>query len=240
MTPAPRQAFDVVVVMPVYNEEGCIAAVVRSWVETLDGLGIKAQLRVLDDGSTDSTPEALGAFASDPRVDVVRKPNSGHGPTILLGYRTASRDADWVFQVDSDGELDPSDFAPLWNARHDYDGVFGIRTNRTQSFGRQVVSLASRTIVRLLFGEGVTDVNVPFRLMRATVLAELAEAIPPGTFAPNVIISGEFGRKHFRILNVPVNHTPRRTGTSSVASLRLLRLAARSARETIRYRFAVR
>lgn len=238
--PAPRPAFDLVVVMPVYNEEGCIATVVQSWLATLEGLGTTTQLRVLDDGSTDSTPEALGAFASDPRVAILRKPNSGHGPTILLGYRAASREGAWVFQVDSDGELDPSDFARLWLARQEYDGVFGVRTDRAQSLGRRGVSVASRAIVQLLFGSGVTDVNAPFRLMRGTVLAELVEGIPPATFAPNVIISGEFVRRKLRVLNVPVNHTPRRTGTTSVASLRLIRLAARSAWETIRYRLTVR
>jgi dolichol-phosphate mannosyltransferase len=240
MSPPSEPVLDLVVVMPVYNEEGCIATVVRSWLMELEQLGINAQLRVLDDGSTDSTPGVLRVFERDPRVAIVRKPNSGHGPTILLGYRAASRDAVWVFQVDSDGELDPADFAPLWRARRDYDGVFGVRMNRAQSVARRALSVASRAAVRWLFGSGVTDVNAPFRLMRATVLADLVERIPPSTFAPNVIIAGEYGRRGLRVLNMPVTHRPRRTGTSSVASLRLLRLAARSMRETIRYRLALR
>jgi glycosyltransferase involved in cell wall biosynthesis len=235
-----RPSVDLVVVMPVYNEEACIASVIRSWLATLDRLEIAARVTVLDDGSTDSTPEALGAFASDARVATVRKSNSGHGPTILAGYRSAAREAAWVFQVDSDGELSPDDFAPLWRVRDQYDGIFGIRTNRAQSLGRRVVSTASRAAVRALFGPGVADVNVPFRLMRAEVLAELVERIPADTFAPNILIAGEFGRRGLRILNVPVAHQPRRTGTSSVASLRLIRLAARAGRQTIQYRLNAR
>jgi glycosyltransferase involved in cell wall biosynthesis len=239
-TARPGPPLDLVVVMPVYNEADCIASVIRSWLETLERLDIAARVRVIDDGSTDGTPEVLRGFASDARVDVVRTPNSGHGPTILAGYRSAASEAPWVFQVDSDGELDPADFPPLWRARRQYDGVFGGRTNRAQSLGRRALSAASRTAVRLLFGGGVEDVNVPFRLMRTEVLGELLERIPLSTFAPNVIIAGEFGRRGLRVLNVPVTHRPRRTGTSSVANLRLLRLAARSARQTLHYRLSTR
>ncbi|MCX6545568.1 MAG: glycosyltransferase family 2 protein [Acidobacteria bacterium] len=228
---------DLVVVMPVYNEEACISGVIDAWLDVLDRLGARTQLRVINDGSTDGTRAALDACQTDARVCVVHKSNSGHGQTILSGYRAALSAADWVFQVDSDGELGAGDLETFWRARERWDGVFGIRVNRAQSAGRAVVSSVSRAIVRVCFGATVADVNVPYRLMRTSVLADFLDRIPSTSFAPNVMISGEYARRKLRVLNLPVVHQPRQTGTSSIASWRLYRKAARAAIETLRYRF---
>ena len=88
---------ELALVMPVYNEEACVAGVVRAWLEVLGGLGIDFRMIVLNDGSRDRTAEVLAQYAGDARIEAVNKPNSGHGPTILEGYRRAVELADWVF-----------------------------------------------------------------------------------------------------------------------------------------------
>jgi glycosyltransferase involved in cell wall biosynthesis len=90
---------DLAVVMPVYNEEACIAGVVRSWRDLLDTLQIEYRLIVLNDGSKDGSATALAAFGDNPRIEVVNKPNAGHGPTILFGYRRAVKIAEWCFSA---------------------------------------------------------------------------------------------------------------------------------------------
>ena len=57
-------------------------------------------------GATDASEEVLRAVAEhQPNLVVDVKPNSGHGPTILRGYRRGVVTADWVFQTDSDDEM---------------------------------------------------------------------------------------------------------------------------------------
>jgi glycosyltransferase involved in cell wall biosynthesis len=227
--------FDLMLVMPVYNEEACIAEVVQSWVTTLDTLHIRYQMLILNDGSKDSTLEALSIFQTMPQVRVIDKPNSGHGPTILLGYRMACKSADWIFQCDSDGEMLPEAFPGLWSQREQYDALFGYRENRIQSKGRALISAVSRMAVKTLFGSGVKDVNTPYRLIRADVMAQFIDRIPDDTFAPNIIVSGELSRRSQRIFNTAVPHQHRRTGQVSIVKWKLWKAAMRSLMQTFRY-----
>jgi dolichol-phosphate mannosyltransferase len=221
------------VVMPTYNEEACITEVVQSWRDALEALGMPFLIVVLNDGSTDGTEQALAAFESDYRVAVVTKPNSGHGPTILWGYRDASQKASWVFQVDADNEMDPRHFASMWKMRDDYDALLGVRTNREQSLGRMLISAVSRVVIRLAYAPGVDDVNVPYRLIRASMLAPIANAIPDSTFAPNLVVSGTLALARARIANIPVPHRNRPTGSVSIVGWRLWVSASRSLAQTI-------
>ncbi|MDD2235844.1 MAG: glycosyltransferase family 2 protein [Kiritimatiellae bacterium] len=220
--------YELIVVMPVYNEEGCIASVVREWTAMLDSLNMDYQLMVLNDGSKDKTGDVLSAFSSDQHIRVINKPNSGHGPTILQGYRMACEEAAWVFQCDSDGEMSPDAFPVLWEKREGYDALFGYRNHRIQSRGRAFISAVSRMTVRLFFGPGVHDVNTPYRLIRANVLKTILLRTPDDTFAPNIIISGELVRQKHRVFKTPVATVTRATGRSSIVKWKLWKAAVHS------------
>lgn len=225
--------FDLAVVIPVYNEEACIAEVVHAWRHCLSELEVNHLIMVLDDGSTDGTQSALAVFDRDERVELTTKSNSGHGPTILLGYHKAVSLAPWVFQCDGDNEMDPAFFEQLWRARDGYDALFGTRAHRSQTAGRRLISWVSRLVVHLAYARGVQDVNTPYRLMRSSVLAPLLSAIPEATFAPNLMISGALAVARVRIANFPIPHCNRRTGTVSIVKLRLWRSAALSLAQTV-------
>ena len=220
--------FDLALVMPVYNEEGCITETLHDWIQALEGLAIRYRIIALNDGSTDDTGTLLDSFSSFPQVEIVHHVNCGHGPTILTGYRRAVALAEWVFQCDSDGEMPASHFNALWAQREDFDALFGYREGRRQGPGRKLISACSRLAVKLLFGKGVRDVNVPYRLMRSTCLERIIPQIPDTTFAPNVIISGAFSKAKLRLANVSVPFQPRRTGTVSIAKWKLWKAAFRS------------
>jgi len=227
--------FDLALVMPVYNEKDCIAGVVQSWDEVLTSLNIRYQILVYNDGSKDNTLQVLQGFNNSLTIKVIDKPNAGHGPTILLGYKQAVPLAAWVFQCDSDGEMMPGSFPALWAKRDEYDALFGYRENRVQSQSRAFISAASRFAVKTFFGAGIRDVNTPYRLIRAAILADMVETIPSNTFAPNVLISGELCRRKCRIFNAPVPHLQRRTGQSSVVGWKLWKAVIKSFFQTIRY-----
>ena len=231
---------ELVVVMPVYNEEECIAPVVASWRNALGELGIDFRIIVLNDGSKDGTRAALQTFADDERIEIINKSNSGHGPTILLGYQQAVDLATWVFQCDSDDEMPPDAFAAFWNRRHKYDALFAIRGGREQPLGRKIISAASRITVRVLFGRGVKDVNVPYRLMRSDILREIIVQIPDDTFAPNVMIAGAIARAKLRLINIRVPYRDRRTGAVSILKWKLWKVAFKSFWQTLRCRPTLR
>jgi dolichol-phosphate mannosyltransferase len=222
---------DLVVVMPVYNEEACIARVVKRWIEALRVTGASFQLLVLNDGSKDKTLDELRSVV-EPELTIRDKRNEGHGPTILKGYGEAVHLADWVFQVDSDDELSPEPFMNFWSKKERFDMIFGIRAHRTQTPMRRLISMVSRLCVRLIAGGGVIDVNVPYRLMRGACLKKMIERIPVGTFAPNVAIAGLSVQSRLRIENLPVEFSPRRTGTPSLVRWSLARQAVKAMFQT--------
>jgi dolichol-phosphate mannosyltransferase len=220
------------IVMPVYNEGAVIAEVVTSWLQELDRLGVDYEFLAYDDGSRDETGRILERLADDqPGLVVTRKANSGHGPTILRGYREAR--GEWVFQVDSDDEMGPEHFEGLWARRDDFDLLVGRRQHRDSPLARRLVTAVSRATVWTLFGHAVTDVNTPYRLMRRSSLESILAVIPAETFAPNVIISGLAARRGLRVREVWVPHRGRRTGTVSIVKWRLWKAAARAFGQTV-------
>jgi glycosyltransferase involved in cell wall biosynthesis len=225
--------YEVAVVMPVHNEQGCIGRVLTSWRDMLLASGINFVMLVIDDGSRDGTGEILQEFARDDRIRVTLQSNMGHGPTILRGYRSAVELAEWVFQCDSDDEMPADSFRDLWEVRGQVDAVLGYRQNRKQTLQRRVISFVSRATVDLLFGKGVTDVNAPYRLLRASALRRILPFIPPDTFAPNVVLSGALVLMRMRICNVPVPHHSRQSGRVSIVRWKLWKAALQSFWQTV-------
>lgn len=220
------------VVMPVYNEAALIESVVSEWLTMLDASRIDYEFLLYDDGSTDRTPEVVSAIAARaPRLTPLRHSNRGHGPTIMRGYAEAR--GEWIFQTDSDGEIAASDFLRLWSAREDRDFIAGTRVGRTSPLHRRTVTAASRLVVHLLFGFTVTDVNAPFRLMRASWLRKQLPLLRPGTTVPNVILSGLAARGGTRVLEVPVTHVGRSAGTSSLHFGKVASYSLRAVIETL-------
>jgi dolichol-phosphate mannosyltransferase len=228
----PSENFELTIVMPVYNEQDAIEGVVQEWMEEMRRLGIRVEFRLYNDGSRDGTAERLESLKKIyPDLIAVNKPNEGHGTTILRGYREAT--APWVFQTDSDGEMPASSFGELWRRRENYDALFGIRQGRVQATARKWISFVSRSIVTLLFGRGVADVNTPYRLIRRPILQAIVSEFPQKMQSPNVPISGALARAGVRIWNQPVPHQERQTGTVSIVRWSLWRAAFRSFKETM-------
>jgi glycosyltransferase involved in cell wall biosynthesis len=218
------------VVIPAWNEADAIGDVLAEWDEQLAGLGVPYEVRVYDDGSTDATADVVATVArARPALTLVRQANRGHGPTILRGYHEAR--GDWVLQVDGDGDIGAAFVRDLW-ARRDADLVLGYRVGRRVSLGRRVITAVSWWTVRFLFGAGVRDVNVPYRLYRRATLDLLLPAVPPEAFAPNVILTGLALRTGLRIAELPVRHRGRRSGERRFVRPRFWRAAARAFVET--------
>lgn len=229
--------YDVEIVMPVYNEAACINEVLDDWIRELDLFSISYRLLVLNDGSRDNTAEVLAKYDNNPKTKIINKQNSGHGPTILQGYHMAVADAQWIFQVDSDNEIAARHFKSLWQKREQHDAAVGIRADRNQPLSRKIISFFSRLVVILFYGSGVTDVNCPFRLMRADLLKQILTRIPENTFAPNVVISGFLALMKAKVLNIPVPHSNRQTGEVSIKKWKLLKAALKSFMQVIQIRF---
>ncbi len=226
-------------VIPVYNEEEAIANVLVEWCDTLSSLAIDFKILCYNDGSKDNSADVLNKIAAERPNQIIatNKPNEGHGPTILRGYREGAKMADWIFQIDSDNEMGSASFKSMWEQREGYDFLLGRRDGRAQPLPRKLISMVSRMVVRVFYGKSVWDVNAPYRLMRSAAFDELFQKIPHDTFAPNVIVSGYVGKKHLKFKEIDVSHQDRQTGEVSIKKWKLLKAAARSFYQTISFSF---
>jgi glycosyltransferase involved in cell wall biosynthesis len=225
-----------IVVMPVYNEAEVVEDVAKEWLSMLDELNVPCRLHLANDGSTDRTQEVLDHL-SHPSLEISHARNRGHGPTILRAYRVAAGRAPWVFQTDSDRELPASAFPEFWKKRQQADLVIGYRINRESPASRRAITFSLRMVLRFFFGKGIRDGNCPYRLMRSDAFRPLFDQLPEDTFAPNVLISGFSTQKKLKIEELPVPHVVRTTGECSIQKLKLVKVAIRSAKQTLSFRF---
>lgn len=224
------------VVIPVYNEHQVIEQVINDWDMALKQLSVVYEIHVYNDGSKDNTLAVLQSLAPKyPNLKVHDKVNSGHGSTILQGYRE-NLHAEWIFQVDSDNEIPASFFKDFWTQRIDYDFIIGTREHHNRPFVRKVISYISLVLVALFYGKGVKDVNVPYRLMRSSKFEPFFKIIPHDTFAPNVIISGCAVRNKLKIKQLNISSHLRETGEVSIKKWKLFKVALTSFNQTISYR----
>lgn len=101
----------VVVVIPAFNEEKTVGSVVRGAVESLAATGLEPQVVVVDDGSADRTAEIARAAGAEVLSLGV---NRGVGLAFRVGLeRALARGADYVVNMDADGQFDPADIPLL-------------------------------------------------------------------------------------------------------------------------------
>jgi glycosyltransferase involved in cell wall biosynthesis len=229
-----------VVVIPIYNEETNITSVISSWSGILSGAGISFQIIALDDGSSDQTHEILLKLeAEQPSLlCVVRKPNSGHGSTCRIGYDIAvNSNAEWVLQIDSDGQCDPKHFGEFWARRNEADCIFGIRTSRDDGIARIATSAVCRFASSLICGQDLHDPNVPYRLIRRTALDKALCYIPPNFNIHNVALTYVLKKlPGLRWDYVPIHFPDRQGGENSLNVLKVVTWGAEMLLELLRIR----
>lgn len=220
------------IVIPAYNESETIRQVIDDWypiIEQHNGSGV-SRLIIIDDGSKDNTYEIMLECAKDrPLFTPLQKPNSGHGATVLYGYRYAlEHGADYVFQTDSDGQTLPSEFAPFWDARESFDMVIGWRKGREDGLSRIFVTKVLKYVVYLCFGVFVTDANTPYRLMKAETLRRYIDIIPKDYNLSNVILSVIYARKKCAVKYMTITFRPRQGGVNSINMKRIFQIGKKA------------
>ncbi|MDR0592882.1 MAG: glycosyltransferase family 2 protein [Bifidobacteriaceae bacterium] len=218
-------------VVPAYNEAANIEALVDEWVPVIAATGPDARLVVIDDGSKDATLALLESLRErhGPTLAVLTKPNSGHGATLLHGYRHAlDQGADWVFQTDSDRQTVPGEFPAFWKARATADALIGWRRGRQDGFSRLVVTKVLRAVVRLVFKVRAPDANCPFRLMRADALGQALAAIPPDHNLANVLLTVRLIQQGRTVRWRPVTFRPRQAGVNSINIPKIIGIGRRA------------
>jgi dolichol-phosphate mannosyltransferase len=202
------------VVMPALDEEDALPVVIPEAVAVLDDLCDRWEIIVVDDGSTDRTPEILREFAEhDSRIRILTQHgHQGYGLAIRRGLDAASCMV--VCLTDSDGQFDLRDVAKLYPFLKDADMVGGFRESREDVWIRRFVSNSYNRLQSWILGLDVRDVNCALKLFRRSALY-MFELTTDG-FLIDAEIYARADRAGLRWAQVGVTHHPRVYGESKV------------------------
>lgn len=192
------------VVIPLYNEEGNVGILQSEVAAALAGRDF--ELVLVDDGSTDATVEKI---ARAPWVRVVEfAENAGQSAAMLAGIRAAK--APVVVLMDGDLQNDPSDIPRLLEALEEgADLVCGYRARRKDTLLKRLTSRIANFVRSRFVGDGVRDTGCTLKAMRRECASALVPFKGVHRFIPALVKNAGF-----RVVEIPVNHRPRRFGVS--------------------------
>ncbi len=220
MSESLQAAVAISVVLPVFNEEHTVAEVIKRTRNVLQARGEPFEIIVVDDGSTDRTPEILRALTSgDPSLRVLTfSRNFGQAAALSCGLFAARGER--VLTLDADLQNPPEEIPKLLAAlTPEVDMVSALRAARPEPWWRFLGSRVVHWIARLLVGRDLRDYGGQFKLYRREVIEATRQAWAPGK--PFFALAVWLG---FRVVEVPVRHEPRRHGRSRYTAWSLARL----------------
>jgi glycosyltransferase involved in cell wall biosynthesis len=229
----PRTGAPLAVVIPAFNEEPTVAAVVEEVPRVIAGL--EAEVIVVVDGARDRTAQEAargGALVCDVAA------NRGQGAALRLGYWLArARGARVIATIDADGQYDPRELAsvvePILADQADFvSGSRRLGTELTTDRVRHLGVLVFGALFSVLVRHRITDPACGLRAMRAEVTAAVTLEQPQYQ-ASELMISAALNG--FRLAEVPTTMRDRAahaTGTKKEGNLRYGVRFARAAAKT--------
>jgi len=209
-----------IVIIPAYNEEKRIAAVVAGVCASIPD----AVVVVINDCSRDDTTAA----ARQAGAIVVSHPfNMGYGAAIQTGYKYArDKGYDYLVQLDADGQHDPACIPALLAPviKGEADIAIGSRflgSSYRPPLARRAGMALFRRIVSLVTGESITDTTSGFQAFNRDVIRFFASDVFPVDY-PDADMLIMLHRAEFRITEVPVRMFENSEGKSMHSGLKPL------------------
>jgi dolichol-phosphate mannosyltransferase len=200
---------EISVVVPAYNEAESLPEFLDELRQALDATGKRAEIVLVDDGSSDETPALLARErARDPRLKPLRlEKNSGQSAALAAGLARARGAV--IVTLDADLQNDPAELPRLLDALKSADVVSGIRANRRDTWLRRVSSRIANAARRAAIGDPITDIGCSFKAYRREALEGLPMFVGVHRFLPALCVF-----RGARLAEVPLAHRPRRHGVS--------------------------
>jgi dolichol-phosphate mannosyltransferase len=192
------------VVVPLFNEEESVPILQSELHAALSGFD--HEIVFVDDGSVDRTVEQI---ETAPNIRVIRfEKNIGQSAAIYAGLQ-AARGATVVL-IDGDLQNDPADISRLLaEIGRGADVVCGYRVKRKDTVLKRLTSQIANAVRSRFTKDGVRDTGCTLKAMRRECVSALVPFKGMHRFIPALIKGAGY-----RLVEIPVNHRPRRFGRS--------------------------
>ncbi len=196
------------VIINVYNEANTIEREIQEIYSDIVTKIPGSQLIVAEDGSTDGTKQILGRLKSD--LGIIHSTSKER-----KGYARAFRDAltlvknSYVFFSDTGGKLDFKEFWKLYEHRHEYGVVVGIRSGRKDQLYRRLMTWSYNFLLRKYFNVDLHDADSGFRIYRTDLIRKIANEpwVNKHLIASELTLRAIYSG--FKVKEVPISYSQR-------------------------------
>ncbi len=202
------------VVMPCFNEEATIESILAR-VLAADTIGLALEIIVVDDGSTDRSPETVERIArTDGRLKLLKQRNRGKGAAVRAGIMAARGDI--VLIQDADLEYDPAEYCRLLRpiAEGLADVVYGSRFRsgeaaRVLYFWHSVANRGLTLLSNMCTNLNLTDIQTGYKVFHRDILARIRLREEGFGFEPEVTAKIAHLRPLPRIYEIGISYRGR-------------------------------
>ena len=197
------------IIVPVYNEEKTLLPLLKK-VQNVKLLGLKKQIIVVNDGSTDKTADLIKKIKI-PGIQIFQHDkNRGKGAAIRTAIPHTT--GDFVIIQDADLEYDPADYEiilkPLLNGRADV--VYGSRfkgVGRAFLFWHYVGNKLLTFITNILYDTILTDMETCYKAFKGDLIRSIRLRSNRFDFEPEV--TAKVLKRGVKLFEVPINYDGR-------------------------------
>ena len=198
---------ELIVVMPVYNEQGTL----REVISRVLAVPLELELICVDDGSRDGSREILSDLqTAHPQIRVLLQPkNMGKGAALRRGIQEST--GDYIIIQDADLEYDPSDYPallhPLLEGKADV--VYGSRfqgsgPHRVLYFWHSVANSVLTLISNALTNMNMTDMETCYKVFRREILQSIRIEEDRFGFEPEITV--KIAKRRLRVYEVGISY----------------------------------
>jgi glycosyltransferase involved in cell wall biosynthesis len=205
---------------PAYNEALNVGELAKKTSSVLAGICEDYEVIVVNDGSKDNTIEVVqGIMKQDPKIKLItHEKNKGYGGAVKTGLSAAK--FEWVFFTDGDGQFDVGEIPMLVELSKTCDVAVGYRIKRADPAIRRLNAFMWGTLVKLLLGFKVRDVDCAFKLIKKEVI-DRAQLESEGALISTELLA-KAAKMGYKIKETGVHHYPRRAGTQTGANIKVI------------------
>ena len=209
------------VIVPFYNEEGNLINLFTELKNSLDKLDKDYEIIFINDGSNDNGElEVNKLIKENSSVKLISlSRNFGQTAGWSAGFDNAK--GDLLITIDADGQNDPADIGKMIELlqKENADIVNGWRKNRKDPFLRSLMSKAANKIVNWSMKVNIHDSGCSLRIIKKETIKDLKLYGEMHRLLPFLL-----ARTGNKIVEIPVNHRPRKIGKSKYGFSRIFKV----------------